>query len=191
MAKIEQLVDSLAGRLLTAEEYGELPDLGGPSELVRGQIMMMNMPASFHGKICFRIAYLLQRYLDDHDLGHVLTNDSGVITGRDPDTVRGADVAYYSYARVPRDYPRKGYWPAAPELVFEVLSPSDQESETLVKKDEYLQAGVLLVCIVAPERQCVTVFSTDHPAVVLTAKETLEFPSVLPGFKVQVGQLFA
>ena len=36
------------------------------------------------------------------DLGRVVTNDSGIVTQRDPDTVRGADVAYYSYARLPK-----------------------------------------------------------------------------------------
>ena len=35
--------------------------------------------------------------MDEHDLGHVLSNDSGVITERDPDTVRGADISFYSY----------------------------------------------------------------------------------------------
>jgi hypothetical protein len=37
----------------------------------------------------------------DGRLGHVLSNDSGVVTERDPDTVRDADVCYYPYTKVP------------------------------------------------------------------------------------------
>ena len=104
--------------LLTAEEYADLPDHDGVRELIKGQIIDMAPPGSRHGEICFRTAYLLQRYLDDRPLGRLLTNDSGVITERDPDTVRDADVAYYSYQRVPKGPMPSGIVAAAPELVF-------------------------------------------------------------------------
>ena len=87
-------------KLLTAEEYGQLPDLGRPTELVRGRIVEMNVPYPRQGQVCSQVAYFLQKFLDDHDLGHVITNDSGVIVERDPDTVRGADVSFISYRLV-------------------------------------------------------------------------------------------
>ena len=61
----------------------------------------MPPPTPRHGQICGK-ADRLRDFADEHDLGHVLCNDSGVITERDPDTVRGADVSFYSYAKVPR-----------------------------------------------------------------------------------------
>ena len=109
-----------AAALLTAEEYFLQPDSGRPTELVRGQIDMMNMPGFDHGAICAKIAFHLGAYLAQHDLGRVVTNDSGVITERDPDSVRGTDVAFYSYSRVPKGLRRpRGYPKAPPELVFE------------------------------------------------------------------------
>src|SRR5690242_18336952 len=131
--------------LLTAEEYYRLPDMGRPSELIRGQVVMMNMPGARHGWICSNIAILIGSYVNEHDLGYVMTNDSGVVTERSPDSVRGADVAYYSYTRIPKGQLPSGYPKVPPELVFEVRSPDDRWKNILTKVAEYLQAGVLTV----------------------------------------------
>ncbi len=95
--------------LYTAEEFGRRPDAGYPEELVRGRIVRMPPPGSRHGKVCCNTAYQVRRYLEDDDLGHVLTNDSGVITERGPDTVRGANVCFYSDERVPKGPLPPGY----------------------------------------------------------------------------------
>src|SRR5690242_20415016 len=100
-----------AEALLTAEEYALLPDNGQPTELVRGRIVPLSMPFPRHGQICGKISRIVGNFADQHDLGHVLSNDSGIITEHDPDTVRGADIAFYSYARVPRGPLPRGYLP--------------------------------------------------------------------------------
>ena len=82
--------------LLTAEEFGRRPDPGYPEELVRGRIVRMPPPNRRHGQVCSRVVRVLGAYVDEQDLGHVLSNDSGVITERGPDTVRGPDVAFYT-----------------------------------------------------------------------------------------------
>src|SRR5271165_7320863 len=82
--------------LLTAEEFAQRPDPGHPEELVRGRIVPMPMPKPRHGQLCGRAYFLLYGYIDAHDLGHLLCNDTGVITERGPDTVRGADISFYS-----------------------------------------------------------------------------------------------
>jgi hypothetical protein len=102
---------AIAEKLMTAEEYCLLPDNGQPTELVRGKVVPVNMSRPRHGQICARVVYLLQQHQEDHPLGHVVSNDSGVPTEHDPDTVRGADVAYYSYARVPLGPCQKAIYP--------------------------------------------------------------------------------
>ena len=84
---------SIAEKLLTIDEYAKLPD-AGYNELVRGRIVEMNPPTPKHGKVCGRISFFLNLFISTHDIGHVTTNDSGVITERNPDTIRGADVAF-------------------------------------------------------------------------------------------------
>ena len=86
--------------LLTAKEFGRRPDPGYPEELVQGRIIGMPPPTPFHGQICGQAYYLLRRHADEHDLGHVMSNDSGVITERDPDTGRGGSLTHLQHHNV-------------------------------------------------------------------------------------------
>ena len=77
-----------------------LPDDGQRRELRRGVVVVLNLPGFRHGEVCGNIHYWLSTFVRQHPLGRVLTNDSGLITERNPDTVRGGDVTYYSFQRV-------------------------------------------------------------------------------------------
>jgi Uma2 family endonuclease len=176
--------------LLTAEEFSRRPDPGHPEELVRGRIVLMPPPRARHGQVCCQTAHLLKRFLDDHDLGHVLSNDSGVITERGPDTVRGADVAFYSYGKVPKGPLPESYLDVPPDLVFEVVSPDDRWLKVLAKVAEYLDAGVALVGVLDPERHSLQLFQGDEPVRTLFEADELTLPDWLPGFRVAVRHFF-
>jgi Uma2 family endonuclease len=180
-----------AEKLMTAEEFLRLADDGVPKELVRGRVITLNVPTPRHGQICVEVAYLLRRFLEDHRLGHVVSNDSGVVVERGPDTVRGADVAFYSYQRVPPGPLPRGYLAAVPELIFEVRSPTDRWGRILTKVGEYLEAGVSLVCVLDEQTQSARLFTPDGPAQVVGAEEALTFPDLLPGFEMRVERFFA
>ena len=176
-------------RLLTAEEYGQLEDNGRLTELVRGKIVELNRPFTSHGFYVYRAAMLLGQFVDQHELGRIVAGDAGVVTGHDPDTVRGPDLAFYSYQRIPQGTLPQGYWPASPELVVEIRSESDRWKDILQKVAEYLIANVLTVAVIDPDRQQVHLF-TDKETTVLGATDPLTFPDVLPGVQIVVGRLF-
>jgi len=176
--------------LMTAEEFGQRPDPGYPEELVQGRVVAMSVPDRRHGYVCGRADRIFGNFVDAHDIGRVICNDSGVITDRDPDTVRGADVAYYSYSRLPKGTLPTGYGPEVPELVVEVRSASDRWRVILEKVSEYLNAGVLVVIVLDPEHQIAHVFSSDDPPRTLGAEEELVLPGILEGFSVRVGRFF-
>lgn len=176
--------------LMTAREFGRRPDPGHPEELVRGRIVAMPPPDRRHGKVCGQSYYLLRQFVEPLDLGHVLSNDSGVITERNPDTVRGADIAYYSYARLPKGPLKPGYGPEVPELVIEVRSASDSWSDIQVKVGEYLLAGVLKVIVLDPEKQRAHIYSADEPPETLGPGDDLTLPGLLEGFQVPVHRFF-
>ena len=179
-----------AEMLMTAREFRLRPDPGHPEELVRGRIVAMPPPNRRHGQVCSNAVFILRRYIDEHDLGHVLSNDSGVITERNPDTVRGADVCFYSYAKLPKGPLPSSYGPEVPELVVEVRSPGDRWTEILVKVAEYLSAGVKVVCILDPDAQVAQIIEPDGPLRVLSANDELSFPTLLGDFRVRVGRFF-
>lgn len=176
--------------LLTAEEFARRPDPGYPEELVRGRIVRMPPPNRRHGQVCYKVARVLGHFIDEHDLGHVLSNDSGVITERGPDTVRGADVAYYSYQRLPRGPLPSGYGPEVPELVVEVRSPGDRWREVVDKVAEYLRAGVLTVVVLDSEARTGHVFGADAPPQVLGPEDELALPEVLADFRAPLRRFF-
>jgi Uma2 family endonuclease len=176
--------------LLTAEAYFRLKDQGVPTELVRGKVVTMPVPTPRHGQICSKIDRVVGNYADEHDLGHVIVNDSGVVTERDPDTVRGADIAFYSFARVPRGPFPSGYLSVLPELIFEVRSPSERWSSALAKVSEYLEAGVTAVCIVDPVSETLQVYRVDELPRTLHGDDELTLPDILGDFRVKVQRFF-
>jgi Uma2 family endonuclease len=127
----------------------------------------------------------------ERKLGRVIGNDSGVVTERQPDTVRGPDVAYYSYGRVPAGrLRRRGYLDIAPDLAIEVKSVFDRWKDLEEKVAEYFKPGVLVACIVDPDTDSVQVRYPDQATRVFQRDEDLVLPEVLADFHVTVRELF-
>jgi len=177
--------------LMTAAEFSRLPETGRFTELVRGRIVEMNLPGTRHGKVCANVARILGNHVADQDLGHVMSNDCGIVTQHDPDTIRGADVCFYSYARLPKGPVPMGYPSVVPDLVFEIRSPSDRWSAILEKVAEYLHVGVPQVLVLDPETATVQVYSDKQPTRVLSESDVLTLPEILGDFEVPVRSLFA
>ena len=183
---------AIGSSTISAEEYAELPDPHGyPTELVKGSVVTMVPPRPRHGEICLRIGHILQSHLDIHPTGRAVSNDSGVLTQRDPDTVRGADIAYYSFQRVPQGPLPDGLLDVAPEIVFEVLSPNDRWNSVQEKIDEYLQVGVLAVCVVDDQQQCIHLFCADQAKQIYKSDDNFSLPEILPEFSVPVAKFFS
>jgi Uma2 family endonuclease len=176
-------------KLLTAEEYALLPDTGQRTELRRGVVVIMNLPGFRHGEVCSNVHHFIDAFVREHKLGRTLINDSGIITERNPDTVRGADVSFYSYQRVPKGQSPVGYAGASPEIVFEVVSPSNTRRAIKEKIGEYVKAGVNVVCIVDPQYKTANLEYAELPTEKLQGDDLLSFTE-LPGFSLAVKKLF-
>ncbi len=178
--------------LLTAEEFMNL-DLGeGTFELVKGEVVEVPPARLEHGIVCGNVYFALSSFGRATGYGYASTNDSAVVTERGPDTVRGADVCFYSYARLPRSEVTADLPPVVPDLVVEVYSPSNQPGKMLVKVVEYLNAGVPMVWVVNPERRNVTIYRNGDPVpTVLGDGDTIENLAELPGFRCAVADFFA
>ena len=122
--------------------------------------------------------------------GRVLTCDSGFTLARNPDTVRGPDVAYVSRERWAGPLP-DGYGEFAPDLAVEIRSPSDRTGAVLAKVGEWLDAGANLIWVIDPMRQHVTVYRADGSQAMLGLEDVLDGGSVLPGFSLWIAELFA
>lgn len=166
-------------------------DDGSRHELIRGELIQMP-PASYrHSLLAAWIVTLLNMHVRPRQLGSVTTADGGYILSRDPDVVVAPDAAFVRADRLPPEGEVPTYLELAPDLVVEVVSPSDSASNLMDKVLLYLNAGVRLVWIVHPEPQIVTVHFPDHTAKTLTTADTLDGGDVLPGFSVPVADIFS
>ena len=108
-----------------------------------------------------------------------------------PLTLRVPDVAVVRTSRLPEGYDDGGFLRLAPDLVVEIISPSDRMVEVLAKVVMWLEAGTALVWLVNPAARTVTVFSPEGSPQVLTVQDTLDGGDLLPGFSLLVREIFA
>lgn len=176
--------------LLTADELWDLPRDGRRYELIRGELKFMP-PAGFeHGAIEIRVTIPLGHYVMTHGLGEVVGAETGFLIARDPDTVRAPDLAFVRKERILETGIPKKYYPGAPDLAVEIVSPNDTVEEVDDKVQEWLDAGTSLVWVLHPRQRSVRVFQKDHHPQILTVDDQLDGHDVVPGFSVRVGTLF-
>ena len=176
--------------LMTAEELFARPDDGRRCELVEGELIPMTPAGARHGAIAFRIARLLDEFVEAHDLGVGGAAEPGFILRREPDVVRAPDVAFVARTRIPATGIPTSYWPFAPDLAVEVVSPSDRLSDVHTKLADYFSAGTRLVWVVEPETRVVYAYRSLHDVQVIGEDDELDGGDVLPGFRCALSRLF-
>lgn len=175
---------------MTAEQLYRLPNDGLRHELLRGTLVSEPLPCGLHGRTVSRFAKLLTNYVDPRRLGVVYSGDTGFLLARQPDTVRGPDVAFLSAERQRTIENELHYIPGAPDLAIEVLSPNDRMKEVLGKVSDYLAAGCRVVWVADPIREEVQVFRSPFTPRVLAGDDVLGGEDVLPGFSVRIAEIF-
>lgn len=181
-------------RIFTADDLLHLPDApdGRCYELVEGRLYELPPPSPRHGHVTSNVAFLLETHIRQFRLGRVMAGDTGFILARDPDTVRGPDVAYLSYERFAADEKLPlHYGDMIPELAVEVVSPSETRRYLQQKTEEWLAAGVRVVWLVDPRTTQVSIHSADQDTVVLHSDDMMDGSPVLPGFTCRVSDFFA
>lgn len=179
-------------QLVTVEELWEMPEVPGKRfELVRGELVEVPGTSALHNFIVMTVTRLLDGFVLPRGLGVVATDGASYLLARYPDFIRIPDVSFVARARVPEDGIPRGYWPFAPDLAVEIVSPSDRAAELREKVKDYLDAGTRLVWVLWPEDRSVTVYSADREVRELREGDELDGGDVLPDFRVPVAVLFA
>lgn len=174
---------------VSAEELLRMPDDGFRYELVKGEIRKMAPAGSLHGNVAIRVTLPLAQYVNANELGIVFAAETGFKLAANPDTVRAPDVAFVSRERIEQIGMPEGYWPGAPDLAVEVVSPGDTYTEIQEKVLDWLAAGTRMVIAVNPRKRTVSVHR-GATATVLTEKDVLSGEDVVPGWTVPVKDLF-
>lgn len=181
----------LTKRPMTGRELMDLPDDGHRYELVKGELRTMTPAGRKRGEIAMVLGSKLLDHVRAHRLGAVCAAETGFYLSRDPDTVRAPDVSFVAQERIAAEADANDYWPIAPDLAVEVVSPSDQAAEVLAKASEYLEAGTRLVWVVYPQTQKIVVYRPSADIRLLSVGDTLEGEDIVPGFACPVAEVFA
>ncbi len=182
--------DLNSGLILTVSEFESLAS-DFPLDLVQGKVQLMPPPGGLHGVVCGNVYFSLSAWSRATRTGIVVSNDTAVVTETDPDSVRGSDVAFISWERLPGRRVPQGAFRTPPNLVVEVLSPSDVLTNVMGKVREYLHCGVIEVWIVDAETRTVSIYLREQPVIELAETDTLTRPDLLPGFSCPVAEFFA
>ena len=175
--------------IMTAEQLERLQIPGKSTELVRGRLVVLEPPGTYHGKLAGRLLVDVGAFVKSHRLGEVFGQDTGFKIGSNPDTVRAPDLAFLGNERLTH-VARRGYASVAPDLVAEILSPDDRPGEVRAKIREWLSAGVRLAWELDPDRGIARVHRPDGSESVVEANGFLEGEAVLPGLRIALKDLY-
>jgi Uma2 family endonuclease len=175
---------------LTAEALWQLAQDEHRYQLIKGELKQMSPAGPRHGRIAMRLGALIEQHARQNNLGFVYAAETGFKLQENPDTVRAADAAFIAQSRIPPEGEPEGFWAIAPDLVVEVVSPSDSAQMIQSKITDWLTAGCHLVWIVYPDNQTVTEYRSLTEVRVLTAAYSLIGGEVLPDFTCPVQDLF-
>ncbi|MDD5394737.1 MAG: Uma2 family endonuclease [Thiothrix sp.] len=176
-------------KLITADELYAMGDMPGV-ELIKGKLRNMSPTGYEHGATESDIAFHLKSFLRQHNLGKVMTGEVGVYIRRNPDSIRAADVLFISHQRL-QQVQSKSYLDVAPELVVEVLSPRDSWVDMAEKLEEYFSIGVLQVWFANPRNKTLQVFTSATDSVLLRGDDCVSEIAFLPGFSLNVSEIYS
>ena len=158
-------------------------------ELVDGTLVEkpMGQEEAFFGGWIFRI---ITNFVYDRNLGYTTPGDGFTELPGGP--VRGPDVSFFAWSSLPnRRRPTEPFPLLAPDLVVEVLSPSNTKAEMARKRSEYFQGGVRLYWEFDPPANSLRVYTSLHQFRDLASTDVLDGGNVLPGFSIPVADLWA
>ncbi len=174
----------------TVEDLYDMPEDGLRQELQAGFLVSEPLPSFRHGRVTAAVTELLRRHVRRHRQGVVLAGDAGFILARDPDTVRGPDVAFVAKEHLHRVRDPAAAFSGPPDLAVEVLSPSNTPAAIHAKVADYIAAGTRLVWVVDPEQETVRVYGSLLSPRLISREDALDGEDVVPGFRVSVRKLF-
>ena len=176
---------------LTFEEFAALT-LEYPADLVEGKIVEMPRNNPTHAEVVNELGFHLRNFVRPKKLGKVYAGDVAVITKRDPDSGRGADLAFASHERLKSQPANAAALEIAPELVIEVISPSNSWDHVMEKLAEYLAIGVREVWIITPKSRTAQVYRAmeDITGYSEAEKPIIEPNGFLEGFQLNLREVF-
>ena len=186
-----------ATRTLTFEEWRELPETKQRYEIVDGVMIVPPGPNAEHQWVQLELAVILRMFLRSTGLGVVLTAPMDVMIQRDPLRVRQPDIMMLNSERTGirgiSDVKDMPFIEAAPDIVIEVLSPSNTRREMERRLADYQSIGVYESWLISPQAETAEIIdlrgAEPRTTAVYGSEDTLT-SALLPGFELKLSEIF-
>jgi Uma2 family endonuclease len=176
-----EAVEKQPFELINGERRIKLPNVAGPSEVIRTLFIALYLYAVTHrlGKVFSETTFILP---DTYDL-------QGVSGSRIPDVMVYGKERLAEYKAITENWKQRPF-ALVPDMVAEIISPNDRYSEIDEKVDTYLSDGVRLIWVLDPQRCKAVVYAPGRNPIYLKKDDILSGEDVLPGFEILLGKLF-
>jgi Uma2 family endonuclease len=171
---------------ITADELFAMGNIGR-CELLYGELVMMSPAGAEHGVVAVRFCRFLAAFVEDERLGVVFASETGFELAND--LVRAADAAFVAQSRLTHGIP-KGFFPGAPDLAVEVISPGDRKREIADKINTWLANGTKVVWEADPKTAGVRIHRVGQKPLWIDAKDSIRDEPLLPGFVLPLEKIF-
>jgi Uma2 family endonuclease len=191
-------MEQTAVAVMTLDQFMQRYSDQGPFELIDGAPIPVNPQITRSARIAGRLFVEMTLYVKAKDLGEVfsetpfaLTADSSWVTGS-----RVPDLMFVQAERLTKLAADDPQWEdkpllLVPDLVVEIVSPTDRASEISKKIARYVDDGVRVVWLIEPETQTVTVYTSGSKQITQwSSGDTLDGGDMIPGFAMPVAGLF-
>jgi len=184
------VLEETQSKLITADELLLMPNTKYGCELVRGKLTRYMPTGVLHGIVSAKIGSLLSNFVSANSLGIVLGAETGFYIFQKPDTVRAPDAAFVGNEKLEKHGISEKFFPDAPDLAVEVVSPSDKKKDIEDKVNDYLAAGVSIVWVIYPQNRIAAVYRQSNLVSILRDDDELDGEDVLPEFRLPLTELF-
>jgi len=177
------------GRPITADLFFQIPEGPPYYQLIEGIIVMSPSPTFYHQRILLRLSQFIQNYLDDNPLGTAVFSPCDVRL--DESTVYLPDLLFVrnNNPRVVIDRTVSG----PPDLVVEILSPSNFREDRIPKRAAYARSGVEEMWIIDPEARQIEVYplaqGLEVAPTIIHEPDSFS-PAMFPGLTIDTSRLF-
>ena len=176
-------------RRWTAKDLDRMED-ASHYELVDGQLVERTV-SLISSDVAINVLIQMGGYVQRNNLGRKLNTELGIrINPADPDHTRRADGGFISWERL-RTSGDASFLLVPPDLVVEVVSPSDIMSLVFAKVEEWLEHGVRVVWLVIPEQRRVEVHRLGQRPILLLGDDEITSEDILPGFRCSISAFFS
>jgi Uma2 family endonuclease len=185
------VTSELASTFQTGPMTAPVPEFGELYEVVDGKLVEKPHMGVFETWIASELLGLVVGSINVRQYGRFVSETLFLLAPGGA-LKRRPDLAFVSYERWPRNraVPKAEFWEVVPDLVVEVISPTNGASDVLIRIGDYFGAGVRAVWVVYPNEEIVYSYRSPTDVTILTRTGTLEAPAVLPGFQLALERLF-